>query len=289
MLVSSCRPDLGADDALVTAARVLAVRAEPAEAKPGMQATYTAFVAAPEDANSGGVPLWRWCAAPKPLAENDVVSAACLSPASLVAAGSGEVIRSATPTDACALFGPDPPPGGFRPRDPDGTGGYYQPLRVDLLGASPVFALVRVTCHLAGAPADVATAFDSAYVPNTNPHLLPLTATAGGATVDFGAIQVGAHVRLEASWPPADAESYVDFDSASQAITARRESMRVAWHVSAGALDAEATGRDEDDPATSTDVTWTAPVAAAVVHLWVVLRDSRGGVDFLEQDLRVTP
>jgi hypothetical protein len=41
-----------------------------------------------------------------------------------------------------------------------------------------------------------------------------------------------------------------------------------------------------DRPTTATS--WRAP-AAGVVHLWVVLRDSRGGVDFAGYDLAVAP
>jgi hypothetical protein len=40
---------------------------------------------------------------------------------------------------------------------------------------------------------------------------------------------------------------------------------------------------------TTTDDGWDAPGDAGTVHLWIVLRDSRGGVAFAEDDLVVGP
>ena len=41
--------------------------------------------------------------------------------------------------------------------------------------------------------------------------------------------------------------------------------------------------------ALTADNVWVAPSAAGPVHLWLVLRDSRGGVDFAEYELDVSP
>ena len=67
------------------------------------------------------------------------------------------------PNDGCMTFGPQPPPvqpgqPQIRPRDPDATGGFYQPLRVTLQAASGTdvaFELERISCMLANAPIDV--------------------------------------------------------------------------------------------------------------------------------------
>ena len=66
--------------------------------------------------------------------------------------------------------------------------------------------------------------------------------------------------------------------------------MQVAWYSTDGAFDTESTGRAETDPATTTSNGWSAPSTAATepVHLWVVLRDSRGGVDFAAYDVELT-
>lgn len=286
----ACKPDLGPSDGLVTAPRILAVKAEPPEAKPGTPATYTAVFAGPNGTSPPGEVVWRFCTAPKPLTDDNVVSSLCLDPSGLVLAGTGPAVVAATTGDACALFGPETPAlGGARPRDPDVTGGYYQPLRVDWAGAAPTFFLARIRCNLANAPADVAAEYARQYVPNANPHLLPLGVTVDGAVASLSAIAVGARVELEAGWPATDAETYAYFDPGSQTLSTKREAMRVSWYTSDGAFDTESTGRDEADPATTTRNAWTAPTTARAARLWVVLRDSRGGVDTATYDVTVGP
>jgi len=147
-LLIACAPTFDEDVAHISEPRILAVKSEPAEAKPGTPLSLTAFVAVPGVSANAPAPRWSMCSAPKPPTENNVVSAECLSEAALLPAGQGPSIQTQTPFDACSLFGPDTPPGGFRPRDPDATGGYYQPVRVDLAHAAPVFHLERITCNL---------------------------------------------------------------------------------------------------------------------------------------------
>jgi hypothetical protein len=286
---STCIPSLGPDDSLVSSPRILAVRADPAEAAPGKMVTFTSFVAGPDGTISGAAITWSFCSAPKPLTEDNVVSSACLDASSLVGAGQGPTTTAAIPTDACSTFGPDvSSTGNFRPRDPDSTGGYYQPLRADLAGSDTAFELARVHCDLANADAVAASEFAKSYTLNQNPQLQPLTATVDGAPADLTAIPPGARVTLEASWPAASAETFAYFDPVSQTVTTQRESMQVAWYSSGGALDTESTGRASDDMTTTTDDGWDAPTQAGTVHLWIVLRDSRGGVDFAEVDATVT-
>lgn len=286
---AACAPDLGPADSLVTSTRILAVRAEPAEAKPGTTATFTPLVASPTGTIASPATAWDFCSAPRPLTTDDVVSPACINGTSLTPAGRGAILTASTPVDGCSLFGPDTASEGLRPVDPDATGGYYQPLLASLAGEDTAVDLVRITCDLSGASAATAAAFAAAYVPNSNPELLPLTATIGGAPATFASIPSGARVALQASWPASSAETYAYFDAASDTVTTQREAMSVAWFSSGGALDAEATGRAADDFATRSDNGFTAPTAAGTVHLWIVLRDSRGGVDFASYDLAVDP
>ena len=286
---ATCVPALGPGDSLITSTRILAVRADPAEAAPGANVTFTSFVAGPDGTVTNPGIDWSFCTAPKPLTEDNVVSNACLNSSSLVAAGTGPSATTATPGDGCSVFGPDVGSAGLRPRDPDATGGYYQPLRADLTGSDTAFELARIHCDLTNADAAAATAFAAAYQLNLNPQLVPLTATVGGTSVDLTAIPAGARVTFEASWPAASAETFAYFDPVSQAVTSQRESMQVAWYSSGGALDTESTGRASDDPATTTDDGWAAPGTAGTVHLWIVLRDSRGGVDFAGYELVVGP
>jgi hypothetical protein len=77
------------------------------------------------------------------------------------------------------------------------------------------------------------------------------------------------------------AEPYVYFDPVSRTLVDRHESMRVAWFATGGSFDSDHTGREEDEyTSTSSDDGWTAPEATGTVHLWVVLHDARGGVDW---------
>jgi hypothetical protein len=285
--LTACQPALPYDAWLVTSARVLGVKSEPAEAKAGAPVTYTAFIADPDASSAPSAPAWAFCTAPKPPTENDSVSSACLDPGALVELGQGLSIVAATPDDACRRFGPAAVGGGLRPRDADVTGGYYQPLRLDLPGQDPVFHLQRVLCGLADAGADLATEYGLEYAANTNPQLAALSASIAGEPVALDRIPGGARVDLVASWSDADAESYVYLDRASLALVTRREALRVAWHVNGGSLDTESSGRAETDLATSTGNVWLAPRSAGAFTLWLVLRDSRGGTDFARYSLSV--
>jgi hypothetical protein len=78
----------------------------------------------------------------------------------------------------------------------------------------------------------------------------------------------------------AGAEPYIYYDPLSRKLVERRESMRVAWFAGAGSFADDHTGRREDEDETFSDGSWTAPKTPGPVHLWVVLRDSRGGIDW---------
>jgi hypothetical protein len=288
LVLCACRPDLSQDTWLITSSRVLGVKSEPAEAKPGTSPVFSALLASPSNTDLAALIHWRFCSAPKSPSEDNVVSSACLDASSLVDAGAGPSIVAAIPRDACSLFGPSSPPGSFRPRDPDETGGYYQPLRLDVSGADPTFHLVRVRCDLADASFDIATEFAAAYVANSNPHLLPLAASMDGQSVTLDAVPTGARIELRVSWSAADVESYAYFDRSTQTIATKREAMRVAWFASSGSLATESTGRNEAESATTTTNVWSAPSYPGTTRLWLVLRDSRGGVDFATYELTVT-
>jgi len=283
----ACRPEFEDDSWHVDSARVLAVKSEPAEARPGAHHTFTAFLSVREAPSA--VPVWSFCSAPKPLTENNAVSAACLGSSALVPLGAGLSLEADTPRAGCSSFGPDSPPGGFRPRDPDITGGYYQPLRLDLAGAQPAFHLQRIACELADAAAGTATQFGLSYVPNQNPSLDPITATVSGQPVALTEIPSAARVELTLSWAESEAETFTYYDRAQQALTRKREAMRVSWYVDAGSLDTDSTGRAENDLELRVANHWIAPKTPGKYGLWVVLRDSRGGVDFSAYVLEVRP
>jgi hypothetical protein len=274
VLLAACDDGLDQRLAIIDQPRVLAVIAEPAEAHPGDPVTYRAVIASPEGPVDAA-PAWSYCTAPKPPTEDNAVSAACLDPASLVALGTGPTVTAVLPRTGCLQFGPETPPGDFRPRDADATGGYYQPIRLDADGLL-AFGLSRITCHLPTAPGDVVHDYDVRYAANANPTLDPLVVPALPADRD---------VTLTASWPASAVETYLAYDPESRTLVTRREAMRLSWFATAGTLAVDASAVPEASDARAVSTTWHTPAAGAA-QLWLVLRDSRGGL--AAQTLRVT-
>lgn len=259
LLLAGCEMALDQRVAIVDEPRVLAVISEPAEAKPGAPVAYTAVLASP-DGPLTVAPHWAFCTSPKPPTEDNAASVPCIAGEELIDLGSTPT--GTLPKDGCIRFGPDTPPGGFRPRDPDASGGYYQPVRVD---ADDLLAigLTRITCNLPTAPAEVAFDYQQRYVANKNPRLDPITLTEAAANSD---------VTLIASWPADSIEEFLYYDTLSQTLVTRRETMRLSWFATGGRLDVDASTGD-----TSVTTTWHTPTAGSA-WLWFVLRDSRGGI-----------
>jgi hypothetical protein len=197
------------------------------------------------------------------------------------------------PATACALHGPDTPPTKpgeppLRPRDADVTGGYYQPLSVRLLATGDqAFGLERLRCNLPGVSVEVAQEFARRYTANHNPTIGALTAD--GAPLGTAPLVVapGRPVALELSWPPEARERFPVFEVAGRQIVDHLEELTVSWFVTAGALARDRTGRGELEPENTVTNTWTAPPAPTTTHLWLVLRDNRGGVAVAEYTLDV--
>jgi hypothetical protein len=302
-LASACTPAFSDETPLVSTPRLLAVQAVPAESPAGGTFRLTAlYVSSQGPADSSAID-WAICRLPKPLGDPGPVNPACFvdSSSELVSLGEGQSVQGTVQQDSCQLFGPDSPPPqpgepSARPTDPDSTGGFYLPVRI-LSGGQWSAVLHRIACPPAGVTQQVFTAFSTGYQPNVNPALasLALAGLDGGMTVvapDAPGAQAGVsvaageRVSLVASWPscPAaptpceGAETYLYIDPSTKQITTRRESMVVSWYSTAGQFDLDRTGRDEDDPTPYATNGWTAPQAVGVTFLWVVLRDSRGGI-----------
>lgn len=251
LLLGGCSDALDQRLDVIVEPRVLAVVAEPPEVEPGLPVTMSALIADPDGVRMDPI-RWSLCTAPKPPTEDNAVAAGCVAD-QVVATDAMPVI----PADACQTYGPDVAQAGFRPRDPDGTGGYYQPIRAEITGLQLAFGFARITCDLPAAPAEVAHAYQLDYVANHEPIL---TATIDGDVVT-------------ASWN--EPETYLYYDPASQTLITRRESMRVSWFTTSGSFDVDATAVGEDDPRTSATQTLRGAAAATI---FVVLRDSRGGI-----------
>ncbi len=300
VVIAACAPDLEDTTTLVTEPRLLAARFEPAEVAPQGSVESSALWAGPDGTLADAPLAWAFCVARKGITEPGPVTKACLvdeSPA-LVPFGVGDSASGVVPANACRQFGPDAPdvspdePAG-RPADPDGTGGFYQPVRVRVeQPESFTLGEVRIGCGLPGATPAQASEFRATYVPNTNPAIETMLRADSGATlvaleVDAAAtttIAAGQSLTLAVHWPActsapcAGSEPYVWFDPRARTLRKRREAMRLSWFASAGAFELGHSGRAEDEADTSfADGVWTAPHAPGPAFVWIVLRDDRGG------------
>ncbi len=300
-----CKPDLGAPPSLVTGPQILAIRGTPPEAAESASVTYD-VLAVDVTGTVDCPPIdWAQCLAPDPPANGNDVSSACLTIPDDT--GPAPTFTAALPDDACMLFGPETPPPQkgqppTRPADADTTGGYYQPIRatwsVDS-GQQLAFALERILCRLANAPVDAAGQYAADYLPNQNPQLADLLLDpAGAATPLFtagqtpptpGTIAAGQTVTLQADWSAGSAETFLVWDVVSLSLVMQQESLRVSWFATGGSFEHDASGRSATETETFTQNNWTAPNAAGPVHFWMVLRDDRGGLDFAEAEIDVTP
>ena len=290
LLLANCVPKMGNPASLITQERIIAVRADPAEAAPGDTVQYTSLVVSPSGTVDAQDLSWILCSLRKPVAENTPVSQACLI-GDLPQSAQGGAVSIQTPSAACVNFGPLAPPsshGTLRPSDPDATGGYYQPIRL-ALGTGLAIFRERLRCDLAGASLLMSQEFRARYTANQNPTLVSLSALVDETPTSLDSLPAGQRIRLVAAWSPDSAESYPVFDSASQTIADHREALWLSWFVTAGAFEDSVTGSGEGDAAISTENVWQSPLTQGGVFLWLVLHDSRGGTDFASYTLTVAP
>lgn len=289
---AACRPDIDDRTFRVDRVRVLAVRADPPEAAPGTPVKLSVLVAGPDGPHGDAASDFAFCRDRRGLAEASPVSASCLDDTGIVPLGVsvGAPVTATMPGNTCGLFGPERSAGANgepsgRPADPDATGGYYQPGRIRVPGADLAVFEVRTRCGLPGATLEATADYGRRYRANQNPSL---AITVAGTRYEADAVvevRAGTAVAVSASWPIcaaapcAGAEPYVAFDLASRTVVDRRESMVVSWFATRGSWDVDRTGRSENDGATESPNTWTAPEAPGSAHLWVVVRDARGGTD----------
>lgn len=298
ILACRCVPDVGPPASLLLAPRVLAVRSEPAEVAPGEPTRLLLVVADPGDRRAAGIDTaladaqWALCLAPKPPVDNNFISERCLRDDSSVAVLSARGAQAdiQVPAGACALFGPQTPPQPSgqppaRPREPDATGGYYQPVRVRVpaLGLTAL-AGVRIGCGLPYADPSVAAAYRAQYVPNRNPEIASLRALHQGTPQPLDSLPAGATLSLRLVPTPESAEWFVSFDPMLQLLRPQRETLRVSWFAGQGSFNLATT---DDTQGAEIAVQWTAPAAPGPVLLWAVLRDSRGGVSVIAQPAQV--
>jgi hypothetical protein len=319
LVASGCVADVDVDESRLGAPRLLAVRSEPAEASPNDAVRFVGLYA-----GAGGVateaPIeWGFCTARRPLAELGPIARVCLERdgGAIAPIGVGLEVGGAIPSDACRLFGPEPPPAMEgasvgRPVDPDATGGYFQPLAIFDGDRASLFEQ-RIGCGAFGATQEQAAELTRRYRPNGAPAIDALEAIVGGEVLALGDEAIGVpagRVVLSARWascPASDAcgdgvcgidddrgmcaedcaeprtctgaERYLRFDLASRALMVEKEWLRVSWYTSAGTLELERTGVESENAATSTKNALDLASGEEALVI-AVLRDSRGGASW---------
>lgn len=286
---AGCFPSFDDRPGLVTDTQILAIQATPAEAAPSQTVTYDALVVGPEGRVT--MPIsWAYCLEARTADERGVATASC---------SRGEGVQPvALPTvvvaDACARFGPNPPPSGEsqglrRPSDPDPTGGYYVPVRAQVVNQRTVgLGLQRVRCDLAGATRAIFDAFQARYRANENPAVDPIVAMADGEMLASGALALaGDTVTLRIQAMTTSAEPFVVYNADRGRLDNHTETLTVSWHVTGGAVGTQAMVMAGDNLTAQT--TWTLPSTQGQHHAWAVIRDSRRGVTWHGYALRIEP
>lgn len=276
LVLVGCVPTFEDRLGLVDEPRILAVRGTPAEVRPGESVALEALVVSPTGLDASTV-AWAYCDQPRTVEERTGVTAACLRGDQLVPVGA----LATVPFDACARFGPNPPPvegdePPRRPADPDPTGGYFLPLHAST-EAVQAFGFQRIRCDLEGATRAVFDAFEDRYEANRHPTIAPLDLPAvldPGTTLDL-VMKAGAD----------DAEPYVVYVAEESALFDRVETLTAFVYVTAGDLSLTQVSLVEGQGTTQ----FTAPDEPATVHGWVVLVDARGGLAWEGFTVAVAP
>lgn len=276
----------------IDTARLLAVQVEPPEIAPGGEVVLTGLYADETGALSEAAVDWAFCTQPRPLAESGPVALSCLEAGSedLAEIGTGLSVQATLPVDGCSLFGPNPPPSADglsagRPADPDGTGGFYQPVVGFIEDIPTTLVAARMRCGIANVTQEDYAAWNSAYVDNQNPTIASATLVAESGSyplstdnTDIPRVTAGETVQLQLSLDAA--EDYVVYQSDTKTLETKRESLSVTYYATEGQFEEARKGISAESTETAIDNGWTAPTTPGPVWIAFVLRDSRGGLSF---------
>lgn len=266
--------------------RLLGVRADLPELGPGETATLDALVYPTEDAPVSHT--WGWC----PWTEGSNTGFACLvdqaevdswglplppldlgtePTASFPYPDSAEVVQG-----LCEGFLQGIPPAS-RKNFPDCTS--RMPITVTLTVRSGDTEIEAVK--------ELDLLVDPELAPNRNPGLVELAAAE--RTVEDGtAFEPDTDYDLTVTLVPGSDETYASTDERGDPKQ-RTELLTLTWLWSGGSAEYGRTGSVDDGQqlAAALENTWTSPAESGDVDLIVVLRDDRGGIDWLERSVRV--
>lgn len=288
-LLAGCVPTFDDRPWLIEQSRVLAIRASPPEARPGEAIDVDALVVTPDGPSTAAV-QWHRCPRPRTSDERTAVTRGCADTTLLEPMGNPATL----PADACARFGPNPPPTEGdappqRPSDPDSSGGYHFPIYADVASESAAaFGFVRLQCDLPNVTRATFEAYQAEYRLNANPQVAALSVDGVlDADNDHKAV-AAASVVLEAFVPRDAFEPYLRYDPSLRQLIWDREVLTVRWYVSGGELSRDIETQDlaASDEGGPFATRWRLAETPGESWAWAVVVDSRGGVDWTA--LRVT-
>jgi hypothetical protein len=249
---------------------VLAVKADPPELGPRQSAHLQAVVVDPQGRTLGRE--WDYCVVPASVSLD--ADQACAVPP--VDGGTpGWVTPIGTGDDATVTMPALPPQAlGL----PDETDGLYLPVRLIVTTGDRALTTIYPLRFALIPP------------PNHNPRIAdvlrlpdPVSGDEGGPLADGTPVHAGAQVALRGTFADGSAETYLVFDTQTKMPTMRTEVLRASWFATHGSFSQEHTGTDQPDTVLQVDA--DAPVGP--LDVWLVLRDDRGGTDFLHRALVV--
>ncbi len=286
--LAACVPEVEDRPWLVEGPRVIGLSASPAEARPGQAVVFSALVADVDGPAEGPV-QWAWCTRPRTAGERTGVTESCLRGDDLEVVANPAVVLP----DACALFGPNPPPAEGdetpqRPADPDPSGGYFFPVRASATAVDETaFGFVRIRCDLPGVTRAIFEAFEAEYSTNNHPELEGFGVDDEGRsgatrlhvvdTADDPTVRLAVRVANDA------AERYVVYDGERGRLVPQREQLVARWYVTAGEL----SRASSPVLGLEADVDWTPPAPGSQAWAWVVVTDDRGGTSWASAEFAI--
>ena len=155
---------------------------------------------------------------------------------------------------------------------PDATGGVYLPL-VATVTASPQTLTAVYRVRLADAsPANANPTIAGVFSVDASGTMSALDPTAPTP------VQAGGSLSLTVTFTPDSAQIYTAADG-----TVTTETLTTSWFCTAGELSFEKTSTTQ--PVTVLHLDQRLPSAGALIDLYAVARDERGGTDFAHRTL----
>ena len=259
-----CEPDEELPRTFIDGPRVLAIKAEPPAVPPGGSTVVTALIVG----TGGETPTVSWARCRLPPRPGEAINPDCVDTAqaaTLEPIGDGATITTTMPDDVTAsALG-----------QPDASGGVYLTLvaRVTVAGETLV-ATYRLRFQ---APGDVNV--------NQNPVLTGLLLVdAGGVATPIDAaapstVEAGDRLTLQVAVADASVQTYPP----PLGGVGVAEVLRTSWFSTAGTF----TEERSEGPAAMTvlELNTLLPPAGSAIDLYAVIRDDRGGTDYVHRTL----